>query len=131
MAKRPSAADRRAEERKRIRDENAEERRQIAAEKAEAKRSESEEREKADRAQAHKDAFEQMTFPNISQADLLMLAVLVAFLLYLAMNGRLATYWTFLMGGAAPSGSPGASAAAQPNATQAPATSLKIGRAHV
>ena len=61
---------------------------------------------------------------EINQGTLLLGAIIVGFIAFLAMNGKLQTYWGLLMGGAAPSGSAGAAAAVQPPATAAPNTTL-------
>lgn len=61
---------------------------------------------------------------TISQGTLLLGVVLVGFAFYLLLNGKLSTYWSLMLGGAAPSGSAGAQAAAEPPATQVPQTAL-------
>lgn len=61
---------------------------------------------------------------EISQSTLLLGVVLVGFVVWLLLNGKLQTYWALLNGGKAPSGSAGAQAAAQPPATVVPNTAL-------
>lgn len=61
---------------------------------------------------------------EISQGTLLLGVVLIGFVGYLMLNGKLATYWDLLLGGQAPAGSAGAGATAEPPATVTPNTAL-------
>lgn len=60
---------------------------------------------------------------EISQSTLLLSAVVIGFVFYLLIKGKLLTYWQLLSGQAATTGS-AASVAPQPPATQPPTTVL-------
>lgn len=61
---------------------------------------------------------------TVPQSTILIGAVLLGFLVYLAMNGKLLTYWALMTGQNAPAGSTAAKTAASPPATQPPQTVL-------
>lgn len=65
---------------------------------------------------------------TISQTALLGGALLIGFVVFLMLNGRLATYWKLLTGQAAPAGSPASQTATQGAATAVPVTYVTSGQ---